>query len=55
MAGMQQRYAPDLRREIVELVRSGRTPDSLAQEFEPSASEVRKWVKPAELDGGAPE
>jgi transposase len=37
---------------MVELVRSGRTPDSLAQEFEPSVPTIRHWVKQADLDEG---
>ena len=55
MARKQRRYAPDLRREMMRLVRSGRTPESLAREFEPSASAIRKWVKSTESDGDAPE
>jgi hypothetical protein len=34
-------YAPEFRRQMVELVRAGRTPEQLAKEFEPSA----QWVK----------
>ena len=30
-------YAPEFRRQMVELVRAGRTPEQLAKEFEPSA------------------
>jgi len=37
---------------MVELVRSGRTPEELAREFEPSAGAIRNWVKQAELDEG---
>jgi transposase len=37
---------------MVELVRSGRNPDELAQEFEPSAQAIRNWVKQADLDQG---
>ncbi len=33
-------------------MRSGRSPESLAEEFEPSASAIRKWVKQADLDEG---
>ena len=28
---------------MVELVRAGRTPESLGQEFEPSAQAIRNW------------
>jgi hypothetical protein len=30
-------YAPEFRRQMVELVRSGRTPEELSREFEPTA------------------
>lgn len=30
-------YAPEFRQQMVELVRSGRKPEDLAREFEPSA------------------
>jgi transposase len=45
-------YPPEFRRRIVELVRAGRTPESLAQEFEPSAPSIRSWVRQAKLDTG---
>jgi transposase len=38
---------------MIELVRSGRRPEDLAKEFEPSAQVIRKWVKQAALDAGA--
>ncbi len=41
-------YPPEYRQHIVELVRSGRTPQELAREFEPSAQCIRDWVKAAE-------
>jgi transposase len=37
---------------MVELVRSGRSPDSLAEEYEPSAQSVRNWVAQADRDTG---
>jgi hypothetical protein len=33
MADRSVRYAPEFRRQMIELVRSGRTPASLAKEF----------------------
>jgi transposase len=33
-------------------VRAGRSPEELAEEFEPSAQTIRNWVKQAELDVG---
>ena len=37
---------------MVELVRSGRSPEALAKEFEPSAQAIRNWVRQADLDEG---
>ncbi len=37
-------YPPAFRRQMVELVRRGRTPEELAREFEPSAQAIRGWV-----------
>lgn len=45
-------YPPEFRRQMVELVRAGRTPNELAEEFEPSAESIRNWVKQAEIDDG---
>ncbi len=45
-------YPAEFRRRIVELVRAGRTPESLAKEFEPSAVSIRKWVGQADADDG---
>ena len=45
-------YPPEFRRRMVELVRAGRSPEELAQKFEPSAQAIRNWVKQADLDEG---
>ena len=45
-------YAPELRRQVIELVRAGRSPESLAEEFEPSTQTIRNWVKQADVDEG---
>jgi len=45
-------YPPEFRRQMVELVRAGRTPNELAREFEPTAESIRNWVKQAEIDEG---
>ena len=37
MAKIHPRYSQEFRRQMVELVRAGRTPEELAREFEPSA------------------
>src|SRR3954454_13301826 len=45
-------YSPEFRRQMVELVRSGRDPTDLAREFEPSAQAIRNWVAQAGLGEG---
>ena len=45
-------YPPEFRRRMVELVRSGRSPEELGREFEPSAQSIRHWVRQADLDEG---
>lgn len=45
-------YAPEYRRRIVELARSGRGVNELAREFEPAVETIRQWIKQAELDEG---
>ena len=53
MAGRGRgRYPPEYKEQIVELVRAGRSPGSLAREFEPSEQTIRNWVKRADLDEG---
>ena len=43
-------YPEEYRRQMVELVRAGRTPSQLAREFEPSAHSIRVWVRQADVD-----
>jgi len=45
-------YPPELRRRLVAMVQAGRSPASLAEEYEPSEQCIRNWVKQAERDGG---
>ena len=45
-------YPPEFRRQIVDLVRSGRMPEELAREFEPTAQSISTWAKQAERDAG---
>jgi transposase len=45
-------YTPEFRRRMVELVRSGRQPEELAEKFEPSAQSIRNWVVQADRDDG---
>ena len=52
MAKTHPPYAPEFRRQMVELVRAGRTPDELSREFEPSAQAIRNWVTAADRSEG---
>lgn len=45
-------YPPEFRRQLVELVRAGRTPEELSREFEPTAQSIRTWVAQADRDEG---
>jgi transposase len=45
-------YLPEFRRQLLDLVRAGRSPESLAKEFEPSATTIRNWMRQADLDDG---
>lgn len=43
-------YPPEFRRQTVELVRVGRSPQELAKEFEPTAQSIAQWVGQADRD-----
>jgi transposase len=45
-------YSPEFRQQILDLVRTGREPNELAREFEPSGETIRQWVKQAALEAG---
>jgi transposase len=45
-------YPPEFRQRIIELVRKGRTPEALAEQFEPSAQTIRNWLAQADRDTG---
>jgi len=52
MARKNPPYTPEFRRQMIELVRSGRSAESLAKEFEPTAQAIRNWVAQAGRDEG---
>ena len=52
MAKKHPPYAPEFRRQLIELVRAGRTPEELAKEFEPSAQTIRNWLAQDDQDAG---
>jgi transposase len=45
-------YAPELRQKILDLFLAGRTPTSLAREFEPTETTIRNWIAQADRDAG---
>ena len=52
MPKTRPRYPAVFRQQMVDLVRSGRTPGELARVFEPSAQAIRKWVAQSARDAG---
>lgn len=48
----RRQYPPEFRQQLIALVRAGRTPESLAKEFEPRAQTIRNWAVQADRDGG---
>jgi len=45
-------YPPEFKTKLVALVLAGRSPEELADEFEPSGQTIRNWVRQAQLDAG---
>jgi transposase len=52
MAEKSIRYAPEFKRQMVDLVRSGRRPAELSREFGPTAWTISLWVKQDARDRG---
>ena len=52
MAKSRGPYPLEYRQRIIELVRAGRSPGSLAREFEPTEQCIRNWVRQADRDEG---
>jgi len=45
-------YPREFKERLIEMVRAGRTPEELAEKFEPTAQSIRNWVAQAERDAG---
>jgi transposase len=45
-------YPPEFRQQMIDLVRVGRTPESLSREFEPTAQTIHNWIHQADRDDG---
>ena len=54
MAKTRPPYPAEFRQQMIELVRSGKTPAQLSREFECSAQTIANWVALAAIDGGKP-
>ena len=52
MATKSVRYTPEFKRQMVDLVRSGRIPASLSKEFGPTAWSISLWVRQDNRDAG---
>jgi transposase len=52
MPRTREPYPPEFKRQMIELVRAGRTPEELAREFEPTAQSIRNWAVQADRDEG---
>ena len=45
-------YPFELRARLIELARTGRTPEELGRQFEPCAQTIRNWLRQADRDDG---
>ena len=45
-------YSTEFKRQMVAMVRAGRTPEDLARDFEPAAQTIRTWAMQADIDEG---
>jgi len=37
-------YPPEFLQQLIEVAQAGRTPEELAQEFEPTVQTIRNWI-----------
>jgi transposase len=52
MPRLKPAYPSELRQKILDLVRAGRSPHCLAQEFEPTETIIRNWIAQTDRDAG---
>ena len=52
MAKGRKTYPLEYRQRLIELFRAGRSAESLARDFEPTAQTIRNWVEQADRDDG---
>jgi len=52
MAKPTRSYPPDFRQKILELIRSGRSGNAVAKQFNVSRQTISNWLKQDDVDGG---
>ena len=52
MARARRTYTPEFRHNVLELIRSGRSANAVAREYEISRQTITKWLKQDDLDAG---
>ena len=52
MASHGRRYTAEYRKRLIALVRSGRSPEDVAEEYGPSPRAIRRWVLEADAAEG---
>jgi transposase len=52
MGKTRRAYQPGFRRQMVDLVRAGRSPEELGREVEPTAQSIRNWLAQSERNAG---
>jgi transposase len=52
MPKSRRAYPLEYRQRIIDLVRAGRSPESIAREFEPTPQSIRNWIRQADRDAG---
>ncbi len=48
----REAYPPEFKAKLIALVLAGRSPEELADEFEPTGQTIRNWVRQAQLNNG---
>ena len=52
MGKKRKKYPGEFKKQMVELVRRGRSPEELSKEFDPTPQTIRNWVAQADRDEG---
>ena len=52
MGKKRKKYPGEFKKQLVELVRRGRSPEELSKEFDPTPQTIRNWVAQADRDEG---